>query len=63
VDIFTSRMNKKPQGVIGRFDQSGLFHAGDDPDDYRMPQIRPDTNAGNELNPTSWAPPIYPIRR
>jgi TRAP-type mannitol/chloroaromatic compound transport system permease small subunit len=63
VDIFTSRMNLRAAGCHRCFDQSGLFHAGDDPDDHRILEIRPDIHRRQrELNPTSWAPPIYPIK-
>jgi TRAP-type mannitol/chloroaromatic compound transport system permease small subunit len=62
VDIFTSRMNKKPQGVIGVLTNLVFF----------MPvmilmtiaswKYALTSIAGRELNPTSWAPPIYPYQ-
>lgn len=62
VDIFTSRMPIKVQGFIGVL--TTLF--------FFMPvmvlmtiaswQYALVSIAGRELNPTSWAPPIYPIK-
>ena len=62
VDIFTSRLPRKPQGVIGILTNLVFF----------MPVMLLMTVAswkyaltsiaGRELNPTSWAPPIYPIK-
>lgn len=62
VDIFTSRMSIKPQGVIGVLTNLVFF----------MPvmvlmtiatwQYALTSIAGRELNPTSWAPPVYPIK-
>ena len=62
VDIFTSRMPKRPQGVIGILTNLIFF----------MPvmvlmtiaswQYALTSIAGRELNATSWAPPVYPIK-
>jgi hypothetical protein len=42
VDIFHLAHEQKAAGCHRHFDQSGLFHAGDGPDDYRILEIRPD---------------------
>jgi len=62
VDIFTSRMPKRPQGFIGIITNLVFF----------MPvmvlmtiaswKYALTSIAGRELNATSWAPPIYPIK-
>ena len=62
VDIFTSRLSQRPQGVIGVLTNLVFF----------MPVMVLMTIAswkyalisiaGRELNATSWAPPIYPIK-
>ena len=62
VDIFTSRMPIKSQGIIGILTNLIFF----------MPvmvlmtiaawKYALTSIAGRELNPTSWAPPVYPIK-
>ena len=62
VDIFTARLPIKPQSIIGVMTNLLFF----------MPVMVLMTIAswkyalvsiaGRELNPTSWAPPIYPIK-
>lgn len=62
VDIFTARLPQKPQGVIGIATNLAFF----------MPvmvlmtiaswKYALTSIAGRELNATSWAPPIYPIK-
>ena len=62
VDIFTARMSKKPQGIVGVLTNLVFF----------MPvmvlmtvaswKYALTSIAGRELNSTSWAPPIYPIK-
>lgn len=62
VDIFTSRMPAKTQGILGLLTNLLFF----------MPvmvlltiatwKYALTSIAAGELNPTSWAPPIYPIK-
>ncbi len=62
VDIFSSRLPRRAQGVIGVLTNLVFF----------MPvmvlltiaswKYALTSIAGRELNPTSWAPPVYPIK-
>jgi len=62
VDIFSSRLPRRVQGVIGVLTNLVFF----------MPvmvlltiaswKYALTSIAGGELNPTSWAPPVYPIK-
>lgn len=62
VDIFTSRLPRKPQAIVGIITMVVFF----------MPvmicmtiaswKYASISIAGREVNPTSWAPPVYPVK-
>ena len=62
VDIFTSHLPRKPQAIVGIitwlvfFMPVMIFLVAAS---WRFAWI---SIAGRELNPTSWAPPVYPIK-
>ena len=62
VDIFTSRMPMKFQGVIGILTNLVFFLPVMVLMTIASWQYALTSIAGRELNPTSWAPPVYPIK-
>ena len=62
VDIFTSRMPMKLQGVIGVLTNMVFFLPVMVLMTIASWQYALTSIAGRELNATSWAPPIYPIK-
>lgn len=62
VDIFTSLMPIKRQGVIGILTNVFFFMPVMVMMTVASWKYALTSIAGRELNPTSWAPPIYPIK-
>ena len=62
VDIFTSRMPMKLQGAIGVLTNLVFFIPVMVLMTIASWQYALTSIAGGELNPTSWAPPVYPIK-
>lgn len=62
VDIFTSRLPIKPQSIIGIMTNLLFFMPVMVLMTFASWKYAWISIAGREVNPTSWAPPIYPIK-